>query len=69
MNWGHATGAHVHGDLVAMPTVYNTPVSFLGGGIDQDDIFTGHINQMNFGHADGGKLKQSASIGFSIPVL
>ena len=35
MNFGHATGAHVHGDLVAMPTVYNTPVSFLGGGIDQ----------------------------------
>ena len=62
MNFGKATGAMVHGDLVAMPTVYNVPTSFLGGGIEQGDIGTGNLYQQNYGHADGGKLKQDATL-------
>ena len=57
MNRGLATGGLIDGSLFAMPTIFNIPVSFLGGGIDQDDIMTGQIRQVNYGHAEGGDLK------------
>ena len=54
--FGWNGGSMSSGDLIAMPTVYNTPTSFLGGGIHQGNIGTGAVNQHNGGFATGGSL-------------
>ena len=66
--FGFAGGGHVHRVNLAMPTIYNVPTSFLGGGIRQGDIKTGDIVQLNKGYAEGGKLDQTASLSLPIPI-
>ena len=66
--FGFAGGGHVYGTNIAMPTIYNVPTSFLGGGIKQGNIKTGDIVQSNKGYAEGGKLDQSASLSLPLPI-